>query len=527
MSGLARFLLCLGVATAVASAWGEEKAPDQVVVIANQNVPESVELAKYYLKARGIPEDHLCVLDLPTHEAMSRTFFEDRLRDPLLEFLRGQKLIEQVQRNPETVRPHESAWNTLSSSLKYVVSMYGVPLRIADTHLRISTFLFDQLRQINERNTASVDGELALLLYPGYDIGGPHQNPVFSHIRWSDLNSSVQQQLVVAARLDGPDPGTVRRMVDDAIWAERYGLLGRAYFDGRGITNAGGYYMGDYWIREAHERFLREGYECAFDGSEYLWGPAFPMEDVAVYMGWYDENVAGPFTRPDFRFRRGAVAYHLHSGSAATLHSTTQHWAGPLLARGAAVTMGAVSEPFLSYTPQLHLFADRLCSGQTFGESAYLSLASVSWQVTVVGDPLYNPFRYTLDEQIEHLEKDGLPDVEWAYVRKINRLVREGALIPALDYCRRKIEQRDSLVLREKLGDLYARNQLLREAIEQYEQVVKQARTAETAIRVGARWLIVLRVLGQADEAARHEAELRERWKDSPVLPWLDTAKQP
>ncbi len=39
--------------------------PDQTVVIANQNVPESLTLAGHYLKVLGIPQQQLCLLDLP------------------------------------------------------------------------------------------------------------------------------------------------------------------------------------------------------------------------------------------------------------------------------------------------------------------------------------------------------------------------------------------------------------------------------------------------------------------------------
>ena len=53
---------------------------------------------------------------------------------------------------------------------------------------------------------------------------------------------------------------------------------------------------------------------------------------------------------------------------------------------GAAVTLGAVGEPFLSFTPQVNILADRLCRGYAFGDSAYMSLQVVSWQITVIGD---------------------------------------------------------------------------------------------------------------------------------------------
>jgi uncharacterized protein (TIGR03790 family) len=494
-----------------------------VVVVANQNVPESAALARHYMQARGIPIDRLCIVDLPVGGTIARDIYERSLRDPLLDFLRKRKLIDQVRRNPGLVQPDETGWETLSSKIRYVVCMYGVPWRIADTRWPVIAAIENRLNGARDRDEAAVDSELALLLAPGYDIKSAHPNPLFSQIELSEL-SGPAQWVLIAARLDGPDVGTVKRMIDDAVESEKYGLQGRAYFDIRGIKDPG-YAVGDYWIREAYERFLREGYECVLDNADGLWSESYPMEDSAVYMGWYTENVSGPFTRPDFRFARGAVAYHIHSSSAVDLRSADNFWVGPLLARGAAATMGAVSEPYLGYTPQLHLFAERLCRGNSFGESAYMSLPVLSWQITVLGDPLYRPFKYALNDQIEHLEKDGRAELDWAYLRKINLLVREGRFNVALNTCRERLQKGESLILREKLGDLYAKNELYQEAGEQYRTVIENAKTAETAVRVGARWMLILRLLGEKEKADQIETELRTRWKGHVVLPWLDTAK--
>ncbi|MEO8353428.1 MAG: TIGR03790 family protein [Chthoniobacteraceae bacterium] len=105
------------------------------------------------------------------------------------------------------------------------------------------------------------------------------------------------------------------------------------------------------------------------------------------------EHAAGPFVQPGFRFEPGAVAVHIHSFSATTLRSTTQQWCGPLLAVGAAATLGNVYEPYLGLTPELDIFYDRLQAGFTFAESAYMAQRSVSWMTTVIGDPLYRPFQ--------------------------------------------------------------------------------------------------------------------------------------
>src|SRR5689334_3507560 len=83
---------------------------------------------------------------------------------------------------------------------------------------------------------------------------------------------------------------------------------------------------------------------------------------------------ATPTTRPAVEFVPGAFAYHLHSFSAASLRSTTRNWVGPLLAKGATITMGCVDEPYLSGTPDVAVFVSRLIFfGFTFGQAAYAS----------------------------------------------------------------------------------------------------------------------------------------------------------
>ncbi|MFZ4683153.1 MAG: TIGR03790 family protein, partial [Terrimicrobiaceae bacterium] len=87
-----------------------------------------------------------------------------------------------------------------------------------------------------------------------------------------------------------------------------------------------------------------------------------------------------------------AIAVHIHSFSAATLRNPAAGWCGPLVEHGAAVTMGNVYEPYLTLTPQLDVFQDRLMAGFTFAESAYMSLRGLSWMAVAIGDPLYRPY---------------------------------------------------------------------------------------------------------------------------------------
>ncbi|MBN1268103.1 MAG: TIGR03790 family protein [Kiritimatiellae bacterium] len=491
-----------------------EPSPDEVVVLANRKLADSVKLARHYMAARGIPSEHLCLLDLPEDEAITRQQYERLIRNPLLAFLRRAKLIEQEVEPP-------LAPTTTRASVRYLVSMYGVPVRVTDLKSSIRSKLSEGIEEITQTSAAAVDSELALLLMPPGETAGPVTCPWFNQLA-RPLSGSRGEFLLVATRLDGPDPDAVRKLIDDGLRAERYGLLGRAYFDSRGMTDSA-YLQGDYWLQEAYERFKREGYECVLDRAAVPWNREYPMESPALYFGWYAEHVTGPFTREGFRLRPGAIAYHIHSASAARVRTASQFWVGPLVARGAAATMGAVGEPFLSLTPHLDILADRLCRGYALGDSVYMSLPVVSWQVTVLGDPLYRPFKYPLEEQIRHLEEDEQPDVEWAYLRKVNLLVAEGRFNIALDFCRQKIKESGSTVLREKLGDLYAANDLFVDAARQYDVAVARTASAEAAVRTGLKLKLILRLLDRAEAAEQIDADLRKRWSGSPALDWLRT----
>jgi hypothetical protein len=119
----------------------------------------------------------------------------------------------------------------------------------------------------------------------------------------------------------------------------------------------------------------------------------YPMRNAAVYYGWYTDHAVDPFVRQGFRFVRGAVAVHIHSFSGVTVRDAQRQWVGPLLAAGAAVTLGNVYEPYLGLTPHIDIFQDRLNAGMTFAEAAYSSTRVLSWMTTFVGDPLYRPFK--------------------------------------------------------------------------------------------------------------------------------------
>jgi uncharacterized protein (TIGR03790 family) len=453
-----------------------------VVIVYNVEDPDSRPLADYYALKRGVPTAQICEIDVRPVETITRAEYNQKIRDPISQFLTRQGLIHQEPKTIfDSILGKIPGLGTVSAKVSCIVLMYGVPLRI-DSDPNVAEMVPENTKKEFRRNEASVESELATLPSPGVPITGFLRNPFFGSAS-VHFEAPLNNKMLLVGRLDGPDPATVRRMIDDALTAERYGVHGRAYFDWRD-TQDRGYVEGDDWIRGAYRACRDAGYECDYDDRPETFDQDYPMTDVAIYAGWYAPNVCGPFVRPDFHFRTGALAYHLHSSSGASVRTRTSYWVGPFLAKGAAATMGNVFEPYLSMTPHIDMFFQRLLDGATFLEAGYNSEPVLSWQTTFVGDPLYRPFATSLDDQIRRLEADHQPDVQWAYLRKVNQLMNQSETSAAEELCRTKAETLHSQVLSEKLGDLLHASHQEAGAIEAYSKADDNAGNPYHHIRV-------------------------------------------
>jgi tetratricopeptide (TPR) repeat protein len=210
------------------------------------------------------------------------------------------------------------------------------------------------------------------------------------------------------------------------------------------------------------------------------------MSHIAFYAGWYREHVTGPFTLPKVEFMPGAFAYHLHSFSAPTLRDANKSWVGPLLAKGATCSMGCVDEPYLGGTPDVAVFAARwIFDGFTFGEAALAAQPVLSWQTTVVGDPLYRPFGKNPQVQHDDLVRKHSKLVEWSQLRLVN--FNQGRGVPLADLIslvEGLPETKTSAVLSEKLGDLCATAGKPASAIHNYEQALELKPSPQQRVRL-------------------------------------------
>jgi uncharacterized protein (TIGR03790 family) len=491
----------------------------EVAVVFNTRVPESKQVAEHYAEVRRVPKTQVIGLDLPVAEAISRADYRKQLELPLVEALAKRKLLElsskaRPKNAPVTYSP------TLRASIRYIVLCYGVPLKItADATIKEPEFA--SVRPELQRNEASVDSELALLpAHKEHQLSGPIQNPFYGQTNASVFTAF--SNILMVTRLDGPTAEIALRLVDKAREAETNGLLGRAYFDARGLTN-GEYQVGDEWMKTGALIARAAGYETILDEKPDIFGSAFPMSQIALYAGWYEGEVAGPFTRPNVEFMPGAFAYHLHSYSATTIRSATRHWVGPLLAKGATITFGAVEEPYLIGTPNIAVFMDRLLWKRfTFGEAAYAAQQVLSWQITFVGDPLYRPMN-DVNEPLRLIERKETHIAEWAELRILNRAAVGGGvnLDQSIAYFQEQPITRKSAVLEEKLGDLFREKKNFAAAMIAYNAATKLNPSPLQNVRVLLKLTELATIANDKQQAFDTYKQLIASAPDYPNLPMI------
>ncbi|HUR45686.1 MAG TPA: TIGR03790 family protein [Candidatus Saccharimonadales bacterium] len=473
-------ILTGGLATALPPENGKA-----VVVVYNSRMPESKEVAEYYARKRQVPANQVHGFSLPVEEAITRQDYLNLLEEPLYKMFETNHWFT-FGPMPEGAPAHiKNARKVIDASIRYVVLCYGVPTRILKDP-KLSEAAESTFTPALRRNEASVDSQLAVIpaLEQKPDWVGPLKNPIYGVT--NGLTVHPKNNVLMVARLDGPSSAIARGLVDKAMEAEANGLWGRAYFDARGLTN-GDYVAGDNWMRAAANVTRILGFQTEVDEQPGTFTAAQPMSHIAFYSGWYDENVSGPFARPQVEFMPGAFAYHLHSFNAATIRTTNSHWTGPLLAKGVTCTIGSVDEPYLQMTPDLAVFyRDFLAFGFTFGEAAYACQQALSWQNIVIGDPLYRPFGKDPKAQHEELQARGSPLLDWSVLRWVNvNLARpEVDLAELIRYLEEVPLTPTSPVLKERLADLYLANKKITDALDTYELVLKLKPSPQQKLRV-------------------------------------------
>lgn len=377
---------------------GRAISPDEILVVVNKRMRGAEKLAHYYMEQRLIPAANLLRISVSTKEVMERDVYDKKIKDKVREILEKEEYqkistIVLMYGMPLKVKPPEN-----DASQERKINYLNQQLEVLDkkgekSNLERKTLQknIELLRGSNKK--AAVDSELSLVKVVSYPLEGWIPNPYFALFQ-GKKNVVEKNDVLLVCRLDGPDIETVYRIINDSIEAEREGLKGVGYFDARWSApkekKLSGYALYDASIHKVAE-VVGKRIEVVVDDSE----PLFPVGSApraALYCGWYSY---GKYI-DSFHWVQGAVGYHIASAECSTLkEKNSTVWCLRMLQEGIAATIGPVYEPYVQGFPLPEIFFTALTDGDfDLGESYLLSLPYLSWQMVLIGDPLYRPFSH-------------------------------------------------------------------------------------------------------------------------------------
>jgi uncharacterized protein (TIGR03790 family) len=381
--------------------------PDEILVIANKDVAASGRIARYYCEVRKVPVKNILAISLGAalSDTISRADYERHLAGPIRKELlttyppgkircllttygvpikvgpRGQLIGMEGRLNElkdlttqEKTRLTQLEQNGLAGSPEHQQSAD----RLAQMQLETD--------RINGKETnASVDSELSMVLFSFYELYRWQPNMLKNDVMGLDFRT------LMVARLDGPSYTIVKGIVDKAITAEKAGLKGKANIDARGIAHGRDLpgLFDQSLLDLAMVIRLRTKMPVKEEQTEKLFEPN-SCPQTAIYCGWYSLKKYVDA----FDFVDGAIGYHISSFEAVDLRDpNSSQWCPAMLRRGITATLGAVAEPYLGAFPEPRIFFSRLLDGECLVEAFYHTQPFNSWQLVLIGDPLYRPFK--------------------------------------------------------------------------------------------------------------------------------------
>ncbi len=385
--------------------------PDEILVLANGDNAASVRIARYYCSKRNVPKDNILSLSLgmKPNDTISRSDYEKFLAEPIRKELLTKQQPGKIRcllttygmpykvkgRGP--LKDLEGKLKGLKESAeqeKNTLKQLEEVGRVNSSDYKKATYKLAQLQididRINGKETsASVDSELSIVLAGDYELYRWQPNALKDNLLGLTLNT------LMVSRLDGPDYNIAKGLIDKAIAAEQTGLKGTAYFDSRGIVKEDLYGQFDRSLRDlATLTRLKTNLPVVEEPTEELFTPG-SCPQTAIYCGWYSLKKY----IDAFDFVDGAVGYHISSWEAIDIRDpNSSQWCPAMLSDGITATLGSVAEPYLYAFPLPTAFFSELFKGSCLVEAFYHTKPFNSWQFLLLGDPLYRPFKKTLDK---------------------------------------------------------------------------------------------------------------------------------
>ncbi|MBE6412157.1 MAG: TIGR03790 family protein [Opitutales bacterium] len=389
---------------------------EKIFVVVNANSADSKAIANYYCEVRSIPKENIITLNIPDKDVLSRAEYQKKLANPLVAELAKRKVVsaDVITTDSNTHRPN---YLFISHDIDFVV-LCKLPFKVAP---------FSKSRGF-ATDASSVDSELSATFLQMKKMNGPLRNPLYKNYSPESIHKTYG--VLRVARLDGKNFDEAKSIIDSALTAEKNGIRGRAYIDKN--TSKGGYKIGNDWLSSAEETLKKMNFDISVDSVPALMGYEKRFDFPAFFFGWYNGTPQSYFIEKGFKSAEGGVGLHLYSFSASYLRRSG--WTSVMMNNAFAQTYGNVYEPYLTGTQDISAIMKAYENGLTAGEVAYASIAILSWQTLVVGDPLYNPFAVSLDEQMKRIDNGEVDKLsQYVVLRQSNKMKADGISQNACD----------------------------------------------------------------------------------------------
>jgi uncharacterized protein (TIGR03790 family) len=365
--------LFLGVLALSASTVRAQSA-DNVLVVANDASPDSLEIARRYVEVRHVPAEQMLHLTVSVGDQISRLEFERDIEGPIARWL---------------------GTHSAQDRILYIVLTHGIPLRIAGTSGPSGT-------------GSSVDSELTLLYRrltgKAVSPSGPVANPYYladAPVETARPFSHSVRDIYLVTRLDGFTVADALALIDRGVAPMTTGII---LLDGspapRDVRNQ--------WLAAASDRLEKRGvaqrvvHDTTASALQNQTG-------VLGYYSWGSNDPALAVRRPNLTFVPGALASMFLSTDARTFVEPPVAWKpgvlqsnfagssqsliGDIVRSGATGVSGQVAEATLGGAVRPDILFPAYLAGFNLAESFYLAMPFISWQTVIIGDPLCAPFR--------------------------------------------------------------------------------------------------------------------------------------
>jgi uncharacterized protein (TIGR03790 family) len=344
-----------------------------VLLLINNQSAISMQVGNYFKLKRGIPDQNVCNISMPTTEEINQTQFG-------------------------TIRSRVEAFiiaSGLNGSLNYTVTTKGVPLKISNP----SGF------------RPSFDDELSLILGPyagAINVNGAITNPFYSsQVRFTRKAVGV----FITTRLSGYNLTDCLALVDNSL--NSTSGRGRFILDVQpNRDNDPGYKAGNDWMREANTTLVKRGYDVWLEQTTYY---VQNQKNISGYCSWGSNDGNAPNNaKTNFTWVPGAIGTTYVSTSARSFNyppSYGQSLIADNIREGITGIHGNVDEPYLTACARPHIFLDRYTRGWNLAESLSASMATASWQNCIIGDPKIEPYAVQPDPAVLPTDMGLLPSI--------------------------------------------------------------------------------------------------------------------